>query len=76
LAELKVNENFWASIKKKNPRKLFYSEMINYLVENQFVNYKCVDSELEAAMNKFVRRFVRNDDIEAVYDRVRAKDSD
>lgn len=50
--------------------------MINYLVENQFVNYKCVDSELEAAMNKFVRRFVRNDDIEAVYDRVRAKDSD
>jgi hypothetical protein len=24
LAELKINENFWPSIKKKNSKKLFY----------------------------------------------------
>lgn len=52
---------------------MYYNELINYLVENELVNYKCVDSELEAAMTKFIKKFIRNDDIEVVFDRIRAK---
>lgn len=75
LTELKVHENFWSSINKKDNRRLNYWEFVHYLVEHQFVNYKCVDSELEEAMLKFVKRFMRNDDLEAVFDRLRARES-
>ena len=39
------------------------------------VNYKSVDSDLELAMTKFFRKFMKNDDIEAVYERIKVKQS-
>ena len=76
LAELKITYNFWAAIKKKRAKRLYYNELINYLIEKQVVNYKCVDSELDAAMTKFMRRFMRNDDLEIVFDRIRDKEGE
>jgi hypothetical protein len=32
LAELKISENFWLPIKKQNPRKLYYNELITWFV--------------------------------------------
>lgn len=48
---------------KKNSKRLYYSEFINYFIRKGILNYKFVDSELEAAMDKFIRHYMRNDDI-------------
>ena len=46
LSELKIYDNFWSSINKKYSKRLYYYELIQYLIEKGVVDYKCVDSEL------------------------------
>ena len=40
------------------------------------VNYKCVDSDLESAMSKFIKKYLKNEDIESVFERLKSKESE
>ena len=43
---------------------------MSYLQNKGALHYKLVDTELETAMDKFIKRFMRADDIERVFKRL------
>ena len=50
-------------------------EWVSYLQQRGALHYKLVDTELEVAMEKFTKRFVRGEDIERVFRRLAGEHS-
>ena len=46
LTQSGINYSFWKAITKKYQNKLFYYELIKYLVDNDILDIKCVDTEI------------------------------
>ena len=62
--------DIWPDIPKRFSKRLSYYSFLDYLVKKRVLNYKSVDSHLEAAMDRFQRRFIRSSDIEQSFGRI------
>lgn len=60
MSEFNIDYDLWVNITRKHPKRLYYCELVQFLQDNRIINYKTVDSEVEVAMEKFTRRYLRS----------------
>ena len=53
-------------------KRLFYYEFLSFLFNCNVLPYKAADSALEIAMDRFIKRYLRGDDIESCFRRLSA----
>lgn len=63
LVELGISYDLWPDIPKKHQKRLPYNSFIQYLVSKNLLKYKSADSQLDQAMERFLKRFLRNEDL-------------
>lgn len=70
LVELGINYDLWGDIPKKNSKRLRYLPFILYLTSKRLVSYKSADSQLDVALDHFLKKFIRHEDLEIVFRRL------
>ena len=70
LTEIGISHSFWKAIPKKLENRLYYYELIRYLVDSNILEIKCVDSEVEVSMEKLIKRVLKSSDVETFYQKL------